>query len=134
MKIKVKEAEAEYCINCGALCKHPVHSGCYTFCSQSCYFDFLEHEDIIESKKGEGWARNRITESDARKKVRALQKQGKLDKALREVATAISYVQNALANSSPEVKDNALNSSEKKIVARAVLAQIAEQFGYGLID
>lgn len=77
---------------------------------------------------------NRITESDARKKVRALQKQGKLDKALHEVTTAISYVQNALANSSPDVKDNALNNSEKKIVARAVLAQIAEQFGYGLVD
>lgn len=79
-------------------------------------------------------ALNRITESDARKKVRALQKQGKLDKALHEVTTAISFVQNALANSSPDVKDNALNSKEKKIVTRAVLAQIAEQFGYSLAD
>lgn len=82
----------------------------------------------------EAWTQNRITESDARKKARALQKQGKLDQALHEVTTAISFVQNALANSSPDVKDNALNSAEKKIVARAVLAQIAEQFGYSLAD
>ena len=34
------------------------------------------------------------------------------------------------ANSSPEIKDNTLNSTEKKIVARAVLAEIISNFNY----
>lgn len=134
MKIKVKEAEAEYCINCGALCTHPVHSGRYTFCSQGCYFDFLEHEDIVESKKGEGWTQNRITARDAEKKLAALQKQGKLDSVLHEVTAVSKYVQNVLANSVPEIKDNALNSTERKIVTKAVLDRIVSQFGYTLAD
>lgn len=73
---------------------------------------------------------NRITMHDARKKCAALQKSGKLSNCLQEVSAAISLVQNALANGSPEVKDNALNSVEKKIVARAVLAEIISNFNF----
>ena len=40
------------------------------------------------------------------------------------------YVQNVLANTVPEVKDNALNSQERKIVNRAFLKHIVAQFGY----
>lgn len=79
-------------------------------------------------------ALNRITARDAAKKVASLQKQGKLDSVLHEVTAVTKYVQNALANSVPEIKDNALNAQEKKIVARAVLEQIVNQFGYSLAD
>lgn len=79
-------------------------------------------------------AANRITVRDAAKKVAALQKQGKLDSVLHEVTAASKYVQNVLANSVPEIKDNVLNAQEKKIVTRAVLQQVVSQFGYGLID
>ena len=73
---------------------------------------------------------NRITMRDAEKKIAALQKSGKLDAALREIAAASKYVQNVLANTVPEVKDNALNSQERKIVAKALLKHIVSQFGY----
>lgn len=75
-------------------------------------------------------ALNRITMKDARRKCAALQKSGKLTPCLHEVTAAIALVQNALANSSPEIKDNTLNSTEKKIVARAVLAEIVSNFNY----
>lgn len=81
-------------------------------------------------RKSEAAALNRITMHDARKKCAALQKTGKLSNCLHEVTAAIALVQNALANSSPEIKDNTLNSSEKKIVARAVLAEIISNFNY----
>lgn len=73
---------------------------------------------------------NRITMRDAEKKIAALQKTGKLDAALHEITAASKYVQNVLANSTPEVKDNALNSQERKIVARALLKHLVAQFGY----
>lgn len=75
-------------------------------------------------------ALNRITMRDARRKCAALQKSGKMAPCLHEVTAAIALVQNALANSSPEIKDNTLNSTEKKIVARAVLAEIVSNFNY----
>ena len=81
-------------------------------------------------EKSEAAALNRITMADARRKCASLQKSGKLSACLHEVAATISLVQNALANSSPEIKDNALNSTEKKIVARAVLAEIVSNFNY----
>ena len=81
-------------------------------------------------RKLEAAALNRITMHDARKKCAALQKTGKLSNCLHEVTAAIALVQNALANSSPEIKDNTLNGSEKKIVARAVLAEIISNFNY----
>lgn len=81
-------------------------------------------------RKSEAAGLNRITMRDARKKCAALQKAGKLAPCLHEVTSAIALVQNALANSSPEIKDNSLNSTEKKIVARAVLAEIVSNFNY----
>lgn len=81
-------------------------------------------------RKSEAAVLNRITMHDARKKCAALQKSGKLSSCLHEVTAAIALVQNALANSSPEIKDNTLNSTEKKIVARAVLAEIISNFNY----
>lgn len=81
-------------------------------------------------RKSEAAVLNRITMHDARKKCAALQKSGKLSSCLHEVTAAIALVQNALANSSPEIKDNTLNSTEKKIVARAVLAEIVSNFNY----
>lgn len=75
-------------------------------------------------------ALNRITMRDAEKKIAALQKSGKFDAALREITAASKYVQNVLANTVPEVKDNALNSQERKIVNRAFLKHIVAQFGY----
>lgn len=85
------------------------------------------HESM---EKSEAAVLNRITMADARKKCAALQKTGKLSDCLHEVTAAIALVQNALANSSPEIKDNTLNSTEKKIVARAVLAEIVSNFNY----
>ena len=73
---------------------------------------------------------NRITMRDAEKKIAALQKSGKLDAALHEITAVAKFAQNALANTAPEVKDNALNSQERKMVARALLKHIAAQFGY----
>lgn len=73
---------------------------------------------------------NRVTMKDVRKALSKLQKDGQLDKALHEVTALITYVGNHLANTDPDVKDNKLNAPERKIVARAVLAHIAEQFGY----
>lgn len=75
-------------------------------------------------------ALNRITMRDAEKKIAALQKTGKLDAALREITAASKYVQNVMANTVPEVKDNTLNSQEKKIVTRALLKHLVAQFGY----
>lgn len=89
----------------------------------------IRPEERRESKS-EAAALNRITMHDARKKCAALQKTGKLTNCLHEVTAAIALVQNALANSSPEIKDNTLNSTEKKIVARAVLAEIISNFNY----
>jgi len=89
----------------------------------------IRPEEPWESKS-EAAALNRITMHDARKKCAALQKTGKLSNCLHEVTAAIALVQNALANSSPEIKDNTLNSTEKKIVARAVLAEIVSNFNY----
>lgn len=89
----------------------------------------IRPEEPRESKS-EAAALNRITMHDARKKCAALQKTGKLSNCLHEVTAAIALVQNALANSSPEIKDNTLNSTEKKIVARAVLAEIISNFNY----
>lgn len=89
----------------------------------------IRPEERRESKS-EAAALNRITMHDARKKCAALQKTGKLSNCLHEVTAAIALVQNALANSSPEIKDNTLNSTEKKIVARAVLAEIISNFNY----
>ena len=89
----------------------------------------IRPEEPWESKS-EAAALNRITMHDARKKCAALQKTGKLSNCLHEVTAAIALVQNALANSSPEIKDNTLNSTEKKIVARAVLAEIIANFNY----
>lgn len=73
---------------------------------------------------------NRITMKDARKALDKLQKDGALDKALHEVAAASTFVSNHLANTDPDVKDNKLNAPERRIVMRAVLAHIAQQFGY----
>lgn len=73
---------------------------------------------------------NRITMKDARTALAKLQKDGSLDKALHEIAALNSFVGNYLANNDPDVKDNKLNSPERRIVARAVLAHLAEQFGY----
>ncbi len=75
-------------------------------------------------------ALNRITMKDARRALDKLQKDGSLDKALHEITALTSFVGNYLANNDPDVKDNKLNSPERKIVARAVLAHLAEQFGY----
>lgn len=83
----------------------------------------------LVSTKNES-ALNRVTMKDARKALNKLQKDGQLDKALHEVTALITYVGNHLANTDPDVKDNKLNAPERKIVARAVLAHIAEQFGY----
>lgn len=52
---QVKDEEAKYCINCGEVCgEGSEHHGPYDFCSQACYLDFIEHEEIPESKKAEG--------------------------------------------------------------------------------
>lgn len=92
-----------------------------------------ESEVVWSNRKGEGRneaALNRVTMKDARKALNKLQKDGQLDKALHEVTALMTYVGNHLANTDPDVKDNKLNAPERKIVARAVLAHIAEQFGY----
>lgn len=81
-------------------------------------------------RKSEATALNRITMKDVRKALDKLQKDGALDKALHEITALHSFVGNYLANTDPDVKDNKLNSPERKIVARAVLAHLAEQFGY----
>ena len=73
---------------------------------------------------------NRITMKDAHKALDKLQKDGSLDKALHEIVALNSFVGNYLANTDPDVTDNKLKSPERKIVARAVLAHIAAQFGY----
>lgn len=73
---------------------------------------------------------NRITMKDARKALEKLQREGQLDKALHEVSALVAYACNHLANTDPDVKDNKLNSPERKIVTRAALAHIAQQFGY----
>lgn len=86
-------------------------------------------EGSAPGRKSES-ALNRITMKDARKALDKLQKDGALDKALHEIMALTSFVGNYLANNDPDVKDNKLNSSERKIVARAVLAHLAEQFGY----
>lgn len=52
---QVKDEEAKYCINCGEVCgEGSEHHGPYDFCSQACYLDFIEHEEIPEGKKAEG--------------------------------------------------------------------------------
>ena len=73
---------------------------------------------------------NRITMKEVRKVLDKLQKDGQIDKALHEVAALCTYAGNHIANTDPDVKDNKLNAPERKIVARAVLAHIAAQFGY----
>ena len=73
---------------------------------------------------------NRITMKDARKALDKLQKDGELDKALHEITALNAFVGNYLANHDPDVKDNKLNSPERKIGARAVLAHLAAQLGY----
>lgn len=88
----------------------------------------IRPEDPWEGKSES--ALNRITMKDARKALDKLQKDGSLDKALHEITALNSFVGNYLANNDPDVKDNKLNSPERKIVARAVLAHLAEQFGY----
>lgn len=92
-----------------------------------------ESEVVWSNRKGEGKNEstlNRITMKDALKALGKLQKDGALDKALHEVTALASFVGNHLANNDPDVKDNKLNGPEKKIVMRAVLAHIAQQFGY----
>lgn len=88
----------------------------------------IRPEDPWESKSES--TLNRITMKDARKALDKLQKDGALDKALHEITALNSFVGNYLANNDPDIKDNKLNSPERKIVARAVLAHLAEQFGY----
>jgi hypothetical protein len=88
----------------------------------------IRPEDSWESKSES--VLNRITMKDARKALDKLQKDGSLDKALHEITVLNSFVGNYLANNDPDVKDNKLNSPERKIVTRAVLAHLAEQFGY----
>lgn len=52
---QMKDEEAKHCINCGEVCgEGSEHHGPYDFCSQACYLDFIEHEEIPESKKTEG--------------------------------------------------------------------------------
>ena len=96
--------------------------------------EFKDLDEVIEGGKAEDAKSeaviNRITMTDARKKCTSLQKAGKLAGCLDEVSAAIALVQNALANGSPEVKNNSLNAVEKKIVARAVLAEIVSNFGF----
>lgn len=75
-------------------------------------------------------ALNRITMKDARKALDKLQKDGSLDNVLKEITSLNSFVGNYLANNDSDIKDNKLNSPERKIVARAVLARLVEQFGY----
>lgn len=91
----------------------------------------IRPEDPWESRRRKSEATlNRITMKDARKALDKLQNDGSLDKALHEITVLTSFVGNYLANNDPDVKDNKLNSPERKIVARAVLAHLAEQFGY----
>lgn len=85
--------------------------------------------DESKSAKSES-ALNRITMKEVRKVLDKLQKDGHLDKALREVTSLCTYAGNHIANTDPDVTDNKLNAPERKIVARAVLAHIASQFGY----
>jgi hypothetical protein len=92
----------------------------------------IRPEEPWESKSES--ALNRITMKDARKALDKLQKDGALDKALHEITALNSFVGNYLANNDPDVKDNKLNSPERKIVARAVLAHLAEQLGYQPAD
>lgn len=73
---------------------------------------------------------NRITFKDVRKALDKLQTDGHLNNALHEITALCSYVGNHIANTDPDVKDNKLTVLERKIVARAVLAHIAGQFGY----
>ena len=73
---------------------------------------------------------NRITMKEVRKVLDKLQKDGQLDKVLHEVTALSTYAGNHIANTDPDVKDNKLNSPERKIIMRAVLAHIAAQFGY----
>lgn len=109
----------------------------YWYTKQGSSFEYWLRNNHLTIRPEEPWERkseaavlNRITMHDARKKCAALQKSGKLSSCLHEVTAAIALVQNALANSSPEIKDNTLNSTEKKIVARAVLAEIVSNFNY----
>ena len=108
----------------------------YWYTQQGSSFENWLRNTHLTIRPEEPWERkseavlNRITMHDARKKCAALQKSGKLSNCLHEVTAAIALVQNALANSSPEIKDNTLNFTEKKIVARAVLAEIVSNFNY----
>ena len=73
---------------------------------------------------------NRITMRDAEKTLDKLQKEGRLDKALHELTAAITFAGNHIANTDPDVRDNKLNSQERKIVTRAMLKHVAATFGY----
>lgn len=95
----------------------------------------IRPEDSWESRgRRSEAALNRITMKDALKALDKLQKDGALSKVLSEITALNSFVGNYLANNDPDIKDNKLNSPERKIVARAVLAHLVEQFGYQLED
>lgn len=92
-------------------------------------WDNLPAKSEVHESKNEATV-NRITMRDVEKTLDKLQKEGRLDKALHELTAAMTYVGNHIANTDPDVRDNKLNSQERKIVARAMLKHVAATFGY----